>query len=92
MDYGVAGKLIEGMTENFNRLGTNTISAAERIQKSTDRLEITLQASSKELAKTLDQLNANIVDFTTSGDSQARAMKWLTAALVLVGVLQIIFH
>ena len=78
MDYGVLNKLIEGITANTNLLSTNVIMAASRV---TD--------AAKQVNGAIVDLNKTIKSAGEAGDRQATAMRWLTIALVVVGILQI---
>ena len=78
MDYGVLNKLIESVTNNFNNLSTNIIAAAGRVTDAANKID-----------NTVSDLNKTIQTASASADKQASAMRWLTAALVTVGFLQI---
>ena len=81
MDYAQLNKAIEAITLNCNTLGSNIVMGTGRVKDSIGNLNTTLAT-----------LNKTITDYSGSSDRQAKAMKWLTAALVGIGVLQVIFN
>lgn len=49
-----------------------------------------LNESSKKISNHIDTLNGKIEKYSQSSDNYAKAMKWLTGALVFVGFIQVI--
>lgn len=49
-----------------------------------------LYESSKKISNHIDILNGKIEKYSQSSDNYAKAMKWLTGALVFVGIIQVI--
>lgn len=78
------------IAKSMIELQNSIIALQQQIPITGSEIRGTIRSATEELSKTVDKLNDEIKEYSKASDRYAKAMRWLTFGLVMVGILQVV--